>query len=124
MHSVGIDIIEIPRIERAIQRWGERFLQRVYTPAELELYRHRPPQLAVLFAAKEAVIKALGNPHPQFAWSLGIGAPKRWQEIEVLRDPGGRPQLRLLGQAQARAQELGDRKSTRLTSSHGYISYP
>jgi len=94
MHSVGIDIIEIPRIERAIQRWGERFLQRVYTPSELELYRHRTASLAARFAAKEAVMKALGRAVP-------------WREVEVTRGPRGRPQLRLLGQAQARALELG-----------------
>jgi holo-[acyl-carrier protein] synthase len=94
MNSVGVDIIEVGRIERAIRRWGERFLGRVFTPAELELCRETPGSLAARFAAKEAVMKALGG-------------AQRWREIEVLRGPRGQPRLRLWGRARARARRLG-----------------
>ena len=68
--SVGVDLVEIPRIARAIGRWGDRFLQRVYTPQEISRCRGRVPELAVRFAAKEAVSKALGV---GIWWSGGIG---------------------------------------------------
>lgn len=95
--SVGVDIVEIERIERAIQRWGERFLERVYTPAELALCRGRAPELAARFAAKEAISKALGT------GLRGIG----WREMEVLCDKRGKPLVHLHGRAKARADFLG-----------------
>lgn len=95
MLRVGIDIIEISRIRQAISRWGQSFLGRIYTPSELELCDGRAPTLAARFAAKEAVMKALG---PQ-----GLG----WRDIEVLADSKGAPQVYLHGQAGQRAQELG-----------------
>jgi len=95
--SVGVDIVEIRRIERAIQRWGERFLGRVYTPAELALCRGRAPELAARFAAKEAISKALGT------GLRGIG----WREMEVLSDERGKPLVHLHGRAKARADFLG-----------------
>jgi holo-[acyl-carrier protein] synthase len=55
MQHIGVDIIEIARIEKAIARWGERFLQRIYTDSELKLYYKKPSSLAVRFASKEAV---------------------------------------------------------------------
>jgi holo-[acyl-carrier protein] synthase len=58
--SVGVDLVELARIERAVDRHGERFLARIYTPMELARYRQRLPELAARFAAKEAVSKALG----------------------------------------------------------------
>jgi holo-[acyl-carrier protein] synthase len=58
--AVGVDMIEIPRVARALDRWGDRFLQRVYTAAEIARCRGHVPELAVRFAAKEAVSKALG----------------------------------------------------------------
>jgi holo-[acyl-carrier protein] synthase len=61
MLSVGVDIIEIPRIERALERWGERFLRRVYTEAEVAYSRGKVAELAARFAAKEAISKAAGN---------------------------------------------------------------
>jgi len=94
---VGVDIVEIERIERAIQRWGERFLERVYTPAELALCRGRAPELAARFAAKEAISKALGT------GLRGIG----WREMEVLCDKRGKPLVHLHGRAKARADFLG-----------------
>jgi holo-[acyl-carrier protein] synthase len=93
----GIDLIEIRRfgaINPAIRR---RFLQRVYTPAELELVGASDAGLAGRFAAKEAVAKALGT---------GIG-PVSWQEIEIQRGPDGMPMLALHGKALQAAGELG-----------------
>jgi len=95
--AVGVDIIEIERIEGAIQRWGERFLERVYTPAEVAYCRDRVPELAVRFAAKEAVSKALGT------GMRGVD----WREMEVLPDTRGKPLIHLHGRAKARAEELG-----------------
>ena len=59
--KIGIDIIEISRVKDAISRWGEKFLQRVYTDAELELYRSKKESLAARFAGKEAVSKRSVN---------------------------------------------------------------
>jgi holo-[acyl-carrier protein] synthase len=95
--SVGVDIVEIPRINRALARWGERFLQHVYTAAEITYCHGRAPELAARFAAKEAISKALGT------GLMGIS----WTEMEVLGDQRGKPQVMLYGRALARAQELG-----------------
>jgi holo-[acyl-carrier protein] synthase len=92
--AVGIDIIEVERIRVAIARWGRRFLERVYTAGELELYATRPTSLAARFAAKEAVMKALG--------ARGLG----WREIEVLSGPQGEPVLYLYGRALNQAKEM------------------
>ncbi|MDO8531898.1 MAG: holo-ACP synthase [Dehalococcoidia bacterium] len=96
MHHVGVDIIEIPRIRQALDRWGERFLRRIYTPGEAAYCRNRAPQLAARFAAKEAVMKALGT------GIRGVG----WREIEVVRERGQAPSIRLHGRAQKRASDL------------------
>lgn len=93
----GVDIAEVPRIAAALERWGDRFLARIYTPAEIQRYRHKPSSLASRFAAKEAVMKALGT------GVRGVG----WKEIEVLPDARGKPLVRLSGRAAARAEELG-----------------
>jgi holo-[acyl-carrier protein] synthase len=93
----GIDLIEIERIESAIQRHGEHFLQRVFTPAELAEAGGNPASLAARFAAKEAAAKALGT---------GIGAVG-WLEIEILRTCDQPPTLHLSGAAARRAAELG-----------------
>nr|MBC7244691.1 holo-ACP synthase [Chloroflexota bacterium] len=100
MLSVGVDIVEIERIQRAITRWQGRFLTRIYTPAELALCRGRVPELAVRFAAKEAISKALGT---------GLSGVL-WCEMEVLADARGKPLVRLHGRAAARADELGLRE--------------
>lgn len=92
----GVDIIEIPRIEAVIERWGEKFLNRIYTDAERQFCRGRVPELAVRFAAKEAVSKTLGT---------GIRGI-RWREIEILIDRRGRPLIFLHGQAAARARQI------------------
>jgi len=96
MHCIGIDIVEILRIEKAIARWGEGFLHRVYTGPELELYHKKPSSLAARFAAKEAVIKALGK-----STSISL------KEIEVLSEPSGKPVVNLYGRTQNQAQGLG-----------------
>ena len=95
--SSGIDLIEIERIQKALDRHGERFLNRIYTPAEIEGARGSAPELAARFAAKEAASKALGT---------GIG-PVSWKEIETLNKPSGQPILRLSGRAKAIAQAQG-----------------
>lgn len=95
--AVGTDIIEIARIKRSLDDFGERFLKRVYTPREREWYGTRVNELAARFAAKEATSKALGT------GIVGI----RWQEMEVLPNRRGKPVLVLHGRAAARARQLG-----------------
>ncbi len=95
--QVGVDIVEISRVQAVLERFGERFLRRLYTPAEQDLCRGRVPELAVRFAAKEATMKALGTGR------RGVG----WREIEILSDRRGRPLLFLHGRARERAAELG-----------------
>jgi holo-[acyl-carrier protein] synthase len=97
MQYIGIDIIEIARIKKAIAHWGESFLQRVYTEPELKLYHKKPSSLAARFAGKEAVIKTLGTQ------AKGI----TWKEIEILSDPSGQPSVHLYGKAQNQANGLG-----------------
>ncbi|TET39787.1 MAG: holo-[acyl-carrier-protein] synthase [Dehalococcoidia bacterium] len=97
MYHIGLDMIEIARIEEAMARWGERFLHRIYTEGELRICRNRAPALAVRFAAKEAVMKALGT------GIKGVG----WRDIEVLSNPDGKPLVYLHGRAQKKAAELG-----------------
>jgi len=99
--STGVDLIEIVRVERALERHGDRFLGRVFTPDEVAYTRRRPAELAARFAAKEAVAKALGVGMRMMAQD-GIG----WQEAEILGDRRGRPLVRLRGRAAERAQEL------------------
>jgi len=101
----GIDMIEIARIQQAVARFGERFLARVYTPSELDHYRHRPQSLAARWAAKEAAAKLLG------VGVRGIGAGQNSRavhliEIEVLSDTHGRPVITLHGTAAHYANQL------------------
>lgn len=96
MLCTGVDLVEVERLESVIQRYGERFLNRVYTPRELMEVGINPTSLAARFAAKEAVSKALGT---------GIGAVT-WQEIEVLRGQERKPVLHLHGNAAILAQQL------------------
>jgi holo-[acyl-carrier protein] synthase len=98
--GLGIDISEVNRIEAAIGRHGRAFLERVFTPAEIEYcerYRNRFERYAGRFAAKEAAMKALGT-----GWRGGI----RWVDFEVTRLPSGQPTLALHG----KARELAERK--------------
>jgi len=95
--KTGVDIIEIPRIQAALVRHGERFLERVFTPAEVAECRGRADALAARFAAKEATTKALGT---------GIG-PVSWREVETLHKRSGEPYIILHGRAQQVADFLG-----------------
>ncbi|KAA6461769.1 holo-ACP synthase [Acidobacteria bacterium AB60] len=97
----GIDLVEIERIRISVERFGDRFLKRVYTAAE-QAYclrkKNAAESLAARFAAKEAGAKALGT---------GISRGVTWLEIEVVREPGGRPSLVFHGRAREVAQRLG-----------------
>jgi holo-[acyl-carrier protein] synthase len=95
--AVGVDIIEIARIERVLSLYGERFLRKVYTERERARYANRPQELAARFAAKEATSKALGT------GIIGI----RWKEMEIMGNRRGKPVLTLHGQAAQRAHILG-----------------
>src|SRR5579862_1422983 len=89
----GIDMVEVGRIQKSVDRFGKRFLDRLYTGAEQEYClrkRNAAESLAARFAAKEAGAKALGT---------GISRGVNWLEIEVVRYPGGRPALRFHGRA-------------------------
>lgn len=100
MLSVGVDIVEIERLGQAIERWGQRFLNRVYTPREQAFCRGRVPELAARFAAKEAISKALGT---GIIGRQGVS----WRDMEVLPDQRGKPLVYLHGRARRRAKELG-----------------
>ena len=97
MLVTGVDVIEIPRIGRVAEKYKDRFLRRVYTEGEIAYCRGRAPQLASRFAAKEAVMKALGT---------GVRGV-RWTDIEVVRARGQAPTIHLQGSARARADRLG-----------------
>jgi holo-[acyl-carrier protein] synthase len=94
---IGTDIVAVPRLEKAIERWGGRFLKRIYTPAEIRLCSGRGESLAARFAGKEAVMKALA----------GEGQGFNWKEIEILALPGGKPTVALSGGTLSRSQALG-----------------
>jgi len=95
--ATGVDLIEISRIEEVVARHGKHYLERIYTPAELDQCGKRAESLAGRFAAKEAVAKALGS---------GIGDVS-WKEIEILGDEVNAPMLSLHGAAKQKADELG-----------------
>jgi len=96
MNAIGIDIIETERIESAIKRWDKRFLNRIYTKAELGICQNRVQSLAARFAGKEAVMKVLGT------GARGVG----WQEIEILADAHSKPIVQLHGKAREQAEKL------------------
>jgi holo-[acyl-carrier protein] synthase len=95
--TTGVDIIEIHRVAGVLERYGSRFLARVFTPDEIAYCRGRPPNLAARFAAKEATMKALGT------GVRGVG----WKDIEIVRAPSGAPGVVYHGRAESRAQRLG-----------------
>ncbi len=99
--GMGVDLAEVERIQKAIERHGEPFLRRVYTAAEREYcekFKNKYERYAGRFAAKEAAMKALGT-----GWRRGV----RWVDFEVVREKGGRPTIRLDGEARKIAVELG-----------------
>ena len=95
----GVDIIEISRVKGVLERYGQRFLDRVYTAGEIAYCRGRAPNLAARFAAKEATMKALGT---------GVRGVA-WKDIEVVRHESGAPSVLLHGRGKSRAQRLGVR---------------
>ena len=97
MLTTGVDIIEISRVSQVLERYGQRFLDRVFTPGEIEYCRGRAPNLAARFAAKEAGMKALGTGY------RGVS----WKDIEVVRQQSGAPSIELHGRAESRAKRLG-----------------
>jgi holo-[acyl-carrier protein] synthase len=101
--GTGIDLAEVYRIRESIERFGDKFLERVYTPREIAYANskaNRFERFAARFAAKEAAMKALGT-----GWQLGV----RWHDFEVVNLPGGRPTLALHGRAAEIARGLGIR---------------
>jgi holo-[acyl-carrier protein] synthase len=101
--GTGVDLAEVPRIRASIEKFGARFIERVYTPAEIayvERKANRFERYAARFAAKEAGMKAIGT-----GWRHGV----RWQDFEVANLPSGKPTLRLHGVAAQAALRLGVR---------------
>ena len=93
IYGIGVDLVDIKRMEKVLERWGDRFVARVFTEAEAALCYQRgnpPSSFATRFAAKEAFSKAIG---------LGMRQGVRWRDIEVFHFPGGRPGLRLHGRS-------------------------
>ena len=109
--GIGVDITEVERIKAAVERFGERFLKRVFTPTEVRYCMGKlnaAERLAARFAAKEAGMKAIGT---------GLRHGVTWQDVEVLRLPGQRPILKFSGKAAEFADRLGC-KRTHLSLSH------
>jgi holo-[acyl-carrier protein] synthase len=107
----GIDIAEVRRVRHAIERFGDRFLCRIFTAGEIrycDSKANRVERYAARFAAKEAAMKALGT-----GWSHGV----RWRDCEVVRMPGGRPNMSFHGKAAEFASRLGVR-NVALSLSH------
>lgn len=97
--GIGVDTIELHRIERILGQYGDRFLNRMYAPEERAYaarYADPVPRLAARFAAKEACMKALGT-----GWNLGV----RWRDLVVINTPTGKPTMELRG----KAREIADR---------------
>ncbi len=101
--GTGVDIAEVHRIRESIERFGERFLRRVFTDGEIQYCEAKVSRFesyAARFAAKEASMKALGT-----GWNHGV----RWRDVEVVRPKGQRPTIQFHGQAAVFAQKLGAR---------------
>jgi holo-[acyl-carrier protein] synthase len=101
--GTGVDLAEVPRIRASIERFGSRFVERIFTPAEIvyvERKANKYERYAARFAAKEAGMKAIGT-----GWKRGV----TWQDFEVANLPSGKPTLRLHGVAAGIAEKLGVR---------------
>lgn len=99
--GTGIDIAETQRIEQALERHGERFSRKIFTPSEIaycERFKNKAERYAARFAAKEAAFKALGT-----GWANGV----RWLDVEISHQPSGKPELLLSGRARELANQLG-----------------
>lgn len=109
--GTGIDIAEVPRIAESINRFGERFIHRVFTEGEIRYCdgkANRFERYAARFAAKEAAMKALGT-----GWNNGV----RWRDVEVIREPGGRPTIKFHATAAEVAARL-NAKNISLSITH------
>jgi holo-[acyl-carrier protein] synthase len=115
--GIGIDIIEIDRVQKSIEKYGEHFLNKIYTPGELEYclnktnkYQH----FAARFAAKEAVYKALSSEkdNPE---SENSAANVGWQDIEILNEPNGMPVVKVFGKIK---KLLNGERSLKISISH------
>jgi holo-[acyl-carrier protein] synthase len=98
--GTGVDLAEVPRIRQSIERFGDKFIKRIYTPAEIayvERKANKFERYAARFAAKEAGMKAIGT-----GWRRGV----TWQDFEVANLPSGKPTLRLHGVAAQFAGKL------------------
>jgi holo-[acyl-carrier protein] synthase len=112
--GTGIDIAETGRIKVSIQRYGDRFTNRIYTSREIEYcerFKNKAERYAARFAAKEAAFKALGT-----GWQHGI----RWLDVEVIHLPTGKPELELRGRALELARQL---KVARTTISLSHVDH-
>lgn len=113
--GIGVDLAQIPRLRRVVERWDERFLRRVFTDEEIAYCRRRRdpvPHLAARFAAKEAALKALGT---------GLRMGVNWRELEVRRERGEAPTMVLSGRTGAIARAKGaDRVLLSLTHDGDY----
>jgi holo-[acyl-carrier protein] synthase len=99
--GTGVDLAEVPRIQASIERFGEKFIKRIYTPREIAYVERKANQFeryAARFAAKEAGMKAIGT-----GWRRGVS----WQDFEVANLPSGKPTLLLHGVAAKFADKLG-----------------
>ena len=99
--GTGIDITEVPRVAAVMERFGERFLKRVYTNREIaycQSKKYAVERFAARFAAKEAAMKAIGT---------GLRQGVTWHDVEVGREPGGRPTIIFTGRAEEFAKKLG-----------------
>jgi holo-[acyl-carrier protein] synthase len=99
--GIGIDTIELERVAGVLERYPERFLQKIYTEGEREYFSRWSdpvPRIAGRFAVKESVMKALGT-----GWSRGV----RWRDIEVVRHPSGKPEVKLHGEARRIFSAMG-----------------
>ena len=93
IYGIGVDLIDVRRVEKTIERWGDKFINRVFTPGEIDICStraHPASAFSLRFAAKEAFSKAIG-----FGMKKGV----RWRDIEVFHFPGGRPGLKLHGRS-------------------------
>lgn len=115
MHGIGTDIIEVARIENAIERYGERFLDRIFTTKEQEYclrYQKAGRHFAGRFAAKEAVVKSLGT---------GFGSETSWHDIEIINDSHGKPEVILSPSLQKILAKKGVYLKVSVSISHCHV---
>lgn len=104
--GMGVDIAEVPRIQASIERFGDRFLKRLFTEAEISYCSSKANQyerFAARFAAKEAALKAIGT-----GWKRGV----TWLDVEVVRMPSGKPTIVFRGKAAEFAHRLGTKNAS------------